>query len=312
MGVELECQRNVGVSEDLGKGSQIHSGLNCTGSEGVAQGVHAKLFNPLLTQDPVQGSGHVPPLKRCANFGSEYQVEVLPPVARLLFEFLLVLPLDVEYFLQLRCEGNGPASCFCFRGTDLQRGSAGIVLVKVAVSANGLNDGEEFAVNVAPAEAREFCKADASSKHEVQSTPRRVIRKSVDESPLLVKSEEVDLLLRLLRQDDLHNRVAKDDAVCDCLFASHLHDGIGFAHRRRGLVLLHKSVDDQLHMIKGYKIDVLNNKVYLTASFLRAASHLGTPEYNELLALRRELPDYEFQKADTNRKKTTNKNKNLT
>jgi len=65
-------------------------------------------------------------------------------------------------------------------------------------------------------------------------------------------------------------------------------------------------------MIKGYKIDVLNNKVYLTASFLRAASRLGTPEYNELLALRRELPDYEFQKADTNRKKTTNKNKNLT
>lgn len=65
-------------------------------------------------------------------------------------------------------------------------------------------------------------------------------------------------------------------------------------------------------MIKGYKIDVLNNKVYLIASFLRAASRLGTPEYNELLALRRELPDYEFQKTDTNRKKTSNKNKNLT
>ena len=65
-------------------------------------------------------------------------------------------------------------------------------------------------------------------------------------------------------------------------------------------------------MIKGYKIDVLNNKVYLTASFLRAASRLGTPEYNELLALRRELPDYGFQKAETDRKKTTNKNKNLT
>lgn len=65
-------------------------------------------------------------------------------------------------------------------------------------------------------------------------------------------------------------------------------------------------------MMKGYKIDVLNNKVFLTASFLRAASRLGTPEYNELLALRRELPDFEFQKAETNRKKTTNRNKNLT
>lgn len=65
-------------------------------------------------------------------------------------------------------------------------------------------------------------------------------------------------------------------------------------------------------MCKSHSIDHINQKVYLTASFLRAASRLGTPEYNELLALRRELPDYEFKKADTNRKKTTNKNKNLT
>lgn len=65
-------------------------------------------------------------------------------------------------------------------------------------------------------------------------------------------------------------------------------------------------------MCKSHNIDHLNQKVYLTASFLRAASRLGTPEYNELLVLRRELPDYEFKKAESNRKKTTNKNKNLT
>lgn len=65
-------------------------------------------------------------------------------------------------------------------------------------------------------------------------------------------------------------------------------------------------------MCKSHNIDHINQKVYLTASFLRAASRLGTPEYNELLALRRELPDYEFKKAESNRKKTTNKNKNLT
>lgn len=171
MGVELECQRNVGVSEDLGKGSQIHSRLNCAGGEGVAQSVNAKLFDTLLAKDPVQGSGHVPSLEWCADFSGEHQVEVLPPVAHLLFEFLLVLPLDVEYFLQLRCEGDGSASCFCFRGADLQGGSEGIVLVKVAVPADRLDDGEVFAVDVAPAEAREFRKADASSKHEVQSTP---------------------------------------------------------------------------------------------------------------------------------------------
>ena len=65
-------------------------------------------------------------------------------------------------------------------------------------------------------------------------------------------------------------------------------------------------------MCKSYHIDHINQKVYLTSSFLRAASRLGTPEYNELLALRRELPDYEFKKVEANRKKTTNKNKNLT
>ena len=65
-------------------------------------------------------------------------------------------------------------------------------------------------------------------------------------------------------------------------------------------------------MCKSHNIDHINQKVYLTASFLRAASRLGTPEYNELLALRSELPDYEFKKAEVNRKKTTNKNKNLT
>ena len=151
MGVELECQRNVGVSEDLGKGSQIHSALNCAGGEGVAQGVHAKPFDPLLAQDSVEGSGHVPPFKWRPDFSCEHQVEVLPPVARLLFEFLLVLPLDVEYFLQLRCEGDGSASCFCFRGTDLQGGSAGIVLIKVAVPADRRDDGEVFAMDVTPA-----------------------------------------------------------------------------------------------------------------------------------------------------------------
>lgn len=65
-------------------------------------------------------------------------------------------------------------------------------------------------------------------------------------------------------------------------------------------------------MCKSHNIDHINQKVYLTASFLRAASRLGTSEYNELLALRRELPDYEFKKVEANRKKTTNKNKNLT
>lgn len=65
-------------------------------------------------------------------------------------------------------------------------------------------------------------------------------------------------------------------------------------------------------MCKGYKIDVLNNKVLLTGSFLRAAGRLGTPEYKTMMDLRRELPEYKFEEETTTRKKTTNKNKNLT
>ena len=65
-------------------------------------------------------------------------------------------------------------------------------------------------------------------------------------------------------------------------------------------------------MCKSYHIDHINQKVFLKASFIRAAGRMGSREYNELLALRRELPDYEFKPEETNRKKTTSKNKNLT
>lgn len=65
-------------------------------------------------------------------------------------------------------------------------------------------------------------------------------------------------------------------------------------------------------MCKSYHIDHINQKVFLKASFIRAAGRMGSREYNELLALRRELSGYEFKPEETNRKKTTNKNKSLT
>ena len=61
-------------------------------------------------------------------------------------------------------------------------------------------------------------------------------------------------------------------------------------------------------MAKKYDIDFLNNTVTLTASFLRKASVIGSAEYQEMLQLRRELPDYEFRKAETTKQKKTNKN----
>ena len=61
-------------------------------------------------------------------------------------------------------------------------------------------------------------------------------------------------------------------------------------------------------MAKKYDIDFLNNTVTLTASFLRKASVIGSAEYQEMLQLRRELPDYEFRKAEAPKQKKANKN----
>ena len=63
--------------------------------------------------------------------------------------------------------------------------------------------------------------------------------------------------------------------------------------------------------MKKYDIDYINETITLTAAFLRKASTLGTPEYKEMIELRRSLPGFQFVKAEA-AKKTANKNKNLT
>ena len=63
--------------------------------------------------------------------------------------------------------------------------------------------------------------------------------------------------------------------------------------------------------MKNYEISFENCTVTLSASFLRKASTLGTKEYHEMLQLRRDLPGFQFQKAEAE-KKAANKNKNLT
>ena len=63
--------------------------------------------------------------------------------------------------------------------------------------------------------------------------------------------------------------------------------------------------------MKKYEIDFVNETVTLSAAFLSKASKLGTPEYKEMLDLRRNLPGFQFQKGEAS-KKAANKNKNLT
>lgn len=63
--------------------------------------------------------------------------------------------------------------------------------------------------------------------------------------------------------------------------------------------------------MKNYEISYENCTVTLSASFLRKTSTLGTKEYQEMLQLRRDLPGFQFQKAEVE-KKTASKYKNLT
>ncbi|MBR3796880.1 MAG: hypothetical protein IKK34_12765 [Clostridia bacterium] len=63
--------------------------------------------------------------------------------------------------------------------------------------------------------------------------------------------------------------------------------------------------------MKNYEISFENCTVTLSASFLRKASTLGTKEYHEMLQLRRDLPGFQFQKAEVE-KKAASKYKNLT
>ena len=64
--------------------------------------------------------------------------------------------------------------------------------------------------------------------------------------------------------------------------------------------------------MKTYNIDFVNGIVTLYPSFLRKASSMGTQEYNTMLELRRNHPDFKFVKVEASKQKTANKAKNLT
>lgn len=63
-------------------------------------------------------------------------------------------------------------------------------------------------------------------------------------------------------------------------------------------------------MAKGIEINFMENKIVVTEAFAKKAGKMGTVEYNEMLKLRRELPDFEMVLAEKKEKKA-NKNKNL-
>ena len=53
-----------------------------------------------------------------------------------------------------------------------------------------------------------------------------------------------------------------------------------------------------------YTIDHLNATVTVTKSFLKEAGIIGSPAYNEMLRLRRELPEYEITVHETKKRQS--------
>ena len=53
-----------------------------------------------------------------------------------------------------------------------------------------------------------------------------------------------------------------------------------------------------------YTIDHLNATVTVTKSFLKEAGVIGSPAYNEMLRLRRELPEYEITVHETKKRQS--------
>ncbi len=61
-----------------------------------------------------------------------------------------------------------------------------------------------------------------------------------------------------------------------------------------------------------YEIDFINSKIIMTKKFYKAASTLNTPEYQILMQLRRENPDFKFELHEIKRKEGKNSYRNLT
>ena len=66
-------------------------------------------------------------------------------------------------------------------------------------------------------------------------------------------------------------------------------------------------------MKKNYNFDHVSNTLTANEAFLKAASQLGTPEYNTLLQLRKDNPNLVIEKGQINKTKNEKENsKNLT
>ena len=61
-----------------------------------------------------------------------------------------------------------------------------------------------------------------------------------------------------------------------------------------------------------YEVDFINSKIILTKKFYKAATTLNSPEYNTLLQLRTQNPDYEIVLKEIKKKEGKKSYRNLT
>ena len=61
-----------------------------------------------------------------------------------------------------------------------------------------------------------------------------------------------------------------------------------------------------------YEIDFINAKIILTKKFAKAASILNTPEYTNLMQMRRENPDFTIELREIKKKEGKKSYRNLT
>lgn len=67
-----------------------------------------------------------------------------------------------------------------------------------------------------------------------------------------------------------------------------------------------------MNTMKNYNVNYVNNTIEMTKKFAKAAGVLNTPEYKDLLAIRRDYPDFKIVIREIKKKAGKKTYKNLT
>lgn len=199
---------------------------------------------PCSAQRLMQRPCHVPAFEGRSELSAEDQIVVRPFWPCCQSHFQLLSALCCEQLFHFRRKRDHPASCSGFRRTGFQESLALGVVAEVSVPADGLCDGEVVVLDVRPAQACQFRCAKTCSQDEIQGASRSVVSQGGNESPLLFKSQELDLLALQSGQDRALCRILNQHAIDDGLFQRAVQQSLRLADRRRSLIVCKRSRDN--------------------------------------------------------------------